>query len=570
MRASEVLVHTTFRAVCIQIIRAYKDDGDWPANAKAAIMAESGPNKSDITAVFKQLRNLPANKVCFDCNAKNPTWSSVTYGVFICIDCSAVHRGLGVHLTFVRSTQLDTNWTWIQLRQMQLGGNSNASTFFRQHNLNANDAQQKYNSRAAHLYREKLHQSAIQAMRIHGTKVHLDVSQDLTATKKEEEEIDFFENISSQMAPVSQPQTVIPTPVSKPVPQKISQPGEREPNVSTIQSVSTPVAHAPEPRKSTIGARKPAAKSGLGAKRGLGAQRVKANFEEIEREAQMNDEIKTKAVEEVTKPTQEEEEAQMSSMRLAYQDLSLKQQREEERLKHIDKNKAQQVERLGMGFASRSGISHSALTDMQAIEQEGVVEKKKQSSVPSSRSTFESDFFEEFQSGFSMYKSSEPKSTGSAWGTFDDAEPASNSSSQNNSKKWSDPEPVKPPSQPRSTAGAASANGNEAQKKFGGAKAISSDQFFQDSDANNWERKANLQRFEGSSSISSADYFGDGSSRPSNSASASYNSPDLDDVRESVRQGVTKVAGKLSNLANGVMNSFQNRVVSNLQERYGY
>lgn len=36
-----------------------------------------------------------------------------------------------------------------------------------------------------------------------------------------------------------------------------------------------------------------------------------------------------------------------------------------------------------------------------------------------------------------------------------------------------------------------------------------------------------------------------------------FQPPDLEDVRESVRQGVTKVAGKISSLANGMMSSLQ-------------
>ena len=72
--------------------------------------------------ILSEIIGLPGNGYCVDCGARNPDWASIGFGTLVCLDCAGRHRGWGVHVTLVRSLNLDT-WTSLQLNYLLCGGN---------------------------------------------------------------------------------------------------------------------------------------------------------------------------------------------------------------------------------------------------------------------------------------------------------------------------------------------------------------------------------------------------------------------------------------------------------------
>ncbi|KAH8552778.1 hypothetical protein BGW37DRAFT_271523 [Umbelopsis sp. PMI_123] len=87
------------------------------------------PSTEGDKELFKRVRSMPGNNYCADCNAADPDWASINLGTLLCIECSGIHRSLGVHVSKVRSVTLD-KWETESIEIMLLLGNVKTNEIF--------------------------------------------------------------------------------------------------------------------------------------------------------------------------------------------------------------------------------------------------------------------------------------------------------------------------------------------------------------------------------------------------------------------------------------------------------
>ncbi|XP_036119626.1 arf-GAP with SH3 domain, ANK repeat and PH domain-containing protein 1 isoform X8 [Molossus molossus] len=79
----------------------------------------------DLTkAIIEDVQRLPGNDVCCDCGSAEPTWLSTNLGILTCIECSGIHREMGVHISRIQSLELDKLGTSELLLAKNVGNSS--------------------------------------------------------------------------------------------------------------------------------------------------------------------------------------------------------------------------------------------------------------------------------------------------------------------------------------------------------------------------------------------------------------------------------------------------------------
>uniref|UniRef100_A0A3P9KV66 Arf-GAP with SH3 domain, ANK repeat and PH domain-containing protein 3 n=1 Tax=Oryzias latipes TaxID=8090 RepID=A0A3P9KV66_ORYLA len=75
-------------------------------------------------SIVEEVKKMNGNDRCCDCGAAGPTWLSTNLGVLICIECSGIHREIGVHYSRIQSLDLDVLGTSEMLLANNVGNAS--------------------------------------------------------------------------------------------------------------------------------------------------------------------------------------------------------------------------------------------------------------------------------------------------------------------------------------------------------------------------------------------------------------------------------------------------------------
>ncbi|XP_016087496.1 arf-GAP with coiled-coil, ANK repeat and PH domain-containing protein 2-like isoform X2 [Sinocyclocheilus grahami] len=114
---SEKLRQAWIKAVQNSIATAFRDKAEDAEKMERKSSASSGSLDSGGEVKERSLKGESAlqrvmaiggNSSCCDCGQPEPCWASINLSITLCIQCSGIHRSLGVHFSKVRSLTLDS------------------------------------------------------------------------------------------------------------------------------------------------------------------------------------------------------------------------------------------------------------------------------------------------------------------------------------------------------------------------------------------------------------------------------------------------------------------------------